>query len=279
MHEDFVTVLLEAVTKIGRLRGKLVLVKIGGNVLGNETSKTMFAKSIVFLKYFGMKPLVVHGGGPEITALMEKLGMKPVFKNGFRVTDEKTMEIVEMVLNKTNKDLVAAINVHENLAIGICGKDGNLLICEKDTQHGDIGYVGRVKSVNGELVWKLLDMGYIPVIAPIGVDENGTSYNVNADVAAAQIAIALKAETVIFMTDVDGVVKDGKVLPSINVEEAMKLIEEGTVKGGMIPKLLCAVEAVKNGVKSAHIVNGNEPRSLLGTLLDVSAVGTIITSC
>jgi acetylglutamate kinase len=255
-----------------------VLVKIGGNVLSNEFSKDFFAKSIAFLHFVGIKTLIVHGGGPEITTLMEKLGMKPTFKNGYRVTDEQTMEFVEMVLNKINKDLVATLNLSGVKAIGICGKDVNFLIAEKDMQYGDIGYVGKVKRINEDLMKWLFEAGYVPVIAPIGVGEDGTTYNLNADVAAAQIAIALKVEMIIFMTDVDGVMKGGQLVSQLDVEQALKLIQEGVVKAGMVPKLSCAVEAVKNNVKSARIINGNDPTALLATLFASRPFGTIVTS-
>ncbi|KUK02170.1 MAG: Acetylglutamate kinase [Thermotoga sp. 50_1627] len=279
MGQDLVNNLFELLLHIRQLKNKVLLVKVGGNVLANQISKDFFTKSMAFLNCVGIKTLVVHGGGPEITALMEKLGMKPTFKNGYRVTDEKTLEIVEMVLNKMNKDLVVALNFHGAMAIGICGKDVNLLVAEKDTQYGDIGYVGRVKNVNTELLRQLLEAGYVPVIAPIGVGEDGTGYNLNADVAAAQIAIALKAEILIFMSDVDGVMKDGQIVPQLDVEEASKLIQEGVVRAGMIPKLQCAIQAVKNGVRQAHIINGNDPNALLEILLTPYTVGTTITGC
>jgi len=278
MGQDVVNSLFEVLPYLKRLHGKTVLVKIGGNVLSNEFSKDFFAKSIAFLHFVGIKTLIVHGGGPEITTLMEKLGMKPTFKNGYRVTDEQTMEVVEMVLNKINKDLVATLNLSGVKAIGICGKDVNFLIAEKDMQYGDIGYVGKVKRINEDLMKWLFEAGYVPVIAPIGVGEDGTTYNLNADVAAAQIAIALKVEMIIFMTDVDGVMKGGQLVSQLDVEQALKLIQEGVVKAGMVPKLSCAVEAVKNNVKSARIINGNDPTALLATLFASRPFGTIVTS-
>lgn len=278
MGQDVVNSLFEVLPYLKRLHGKTVLVKIGGNVLSNEFSKDFFAKSIAFLHFVGIKTLIVHGGGPEITTLMEKLGMKPTFKNGYRVTDEQTMEFVEMVLNKINKDLVATLNLSGVKAIGICGKDVNFLIAEKDMQYGDIGYVGKVKRINEDLMKWLFEAGYVPVIAPIGVGEDGTTYNLNADVAAAQIAIALKVEMIIFMTDVDGVMKGGQLVSQLDVEQALKLIQEGVVKAGMVPKLSCAVEAVKNNVKSARIINGNDPTALLATLFASRPFGTIVTS-
>lgn len=278
MGQDVVNSLFEVLPYLKQLHGKTVLVKIGGNVLSNEFSKDFFAKSIAFLHFVGIKTLIVHGGGPEITTLMEKLGMKPTFKNGYRVTDEQTMEVVEMVLNKINKDLVATLNLSGVKAIGICGKDVNFLIAEKDMQYGDIGYVGKVKRINEDLMKWLFEAGYVPVIAPIGVGEDGTTYNLNADVAAAQIAIALKVEMIIFMTDVDGVMKGGQLVSQLDVEQALKLIQEGVVKAGMVPKLSCAVEAVKNNVKSARIINGNDPTALLATLFASRPFGTIVTS-
>jgi len=278
MGQDVVNSLFEVLPYLKQLHGKTVLVKIGGNVLSNEFSKDFFAKSIAFLHFVGIKTLIVHGGGPEITTLMEKLGMKPTFNNGYRVTDEQTMEFVEMVLNKINKDLVATLNLSGVKAIGICGKDVNFLIAEKDMRYGDIGYVGKVKRINEDLMKWLFEAGYVPVIAPIGVGEDSTTYNLNADVAAAQIAIALKVEMIIFMTDVDGVMKGGQLVSQLDVEQALKLIQEGVVKAGMVPKLSCAVEAVKNNVKSARIINGNDPTALLATLFASRPFGTIVTS-
>ncbi|WP_241240744.1 acetylglutamate kinase [Thermotoga sp. Ku-13t] len=260
-----------------RLSGKVLVVKVGGNVLSNDVSKSAFVKDIAFLTQLGIRPLIVHGGGPEITAMMEKLGMKPIFKQGYRVTDEETLKIVEMVLNKTNKDLVSALNIAGVMAVGLCGKDANFMIAEKDTTYGDIGYVGKVKRVNDKIIQLLFESDYVPVIAPIGVGEDGTAYNLNADVAAAQVAIALSAEMVIFMTDIEGVVKDGHVIPQLNVDEALKLIKDGTVKSGMVPKLQYAIEAVKGCVKSAHIINGKDPHSLLIKLFVSERIGTTIT--
>ncbi|MGB9789508.1 MAG: acetylglutamate kinase [Thermotoga caldifontis] len=277
MDENVMNVLMKAIDASAHLSGKVLVVKVGGNVLTDEVSKDAFVKDIAFLTRLGIRPLIVHGGGPEITAMMEKLGMKPIFKHGYRVTDEETLKIVEMVLNKTNKDLVVALNLSGVMAVGLCGKDANFLIAEKDTTYGDIGYVGRVKRVNDKIIQLLFESDYVPVIAPIGVGEDGTAYNLNADVVAAQVAIALNAETVIFMTDIDGVMREGRVIPQLKVDEALKLIEDGTVKSGMVPKLQYAIEAVKGGVKSAHIINGKEPHALLIKLFVSQRIGTTIT--
>lgn len=277
MKRETVQVLLEALPYIKEFHGKTFVIKFGGSAMKNENAKEAFIKDLVLLKYTGINPVIVHGGGSEISSLMNQLGIEPVFKNGYRITDEKTMEIVEMVLvGKVNKDIVMNINLHGGKAIGVCGKDGELLLAEKEAKYGDIGYVGKVKKVDTTLIKGLLVEGYIPVIAPIGFGEDGISYNINADIVAAEIAKSLEVEKLVLLTDVDGVFKDGKLLPILSSKEAEDLIEKNIVKGGMIPKLQCAISAVNSGVKSVHIINGGVEHALLLEIFSKEGIGTMI---
>jgi len=275
--EKMASVLLEALPYIREFYGKVFVIKFGGSNLKLNGSKEAFIQDIILLKYTGIKPVVVHGGGPEITNLMKQLGVEPTFKNGYRVTDEKTMEIVEMVLvGKINKDLVMNLNLHGGKAVGLSGKDAQLIVAERETKYGDIGLVGRIKKVNPEILLTLIANDYIPVIAPVGFGEDGLSYNINADIVAAEIAKSLGAEKLILLTDVDGVLKDGKVISELTVEEAEKLIEDGVVTGGMIPKLECAVAALTGGVKAVHIINGGVEHAILLEVFSREGIGTMI---
>lgn len=268
--------LFEILPYLKEFHAKSFVIKIGGNVLKNDDSKKSFAQSVVLLKHMGMNPIVVHGGGPEITHLMNQLGMKAAFHNGYRVTDEKTMEIVEMVLSKLNKDIASCITAQGVKAIGLSGKDASLLIAKKDLSNGDIGYVGTIEKVNTQLIQILVEKNYIPVIAPIGSGEDGKSYNINADIAAAEIAKSICAEKLILLTDVDGVFQDGKLISYLTVQSAQAMIDNKVVEGGMIPKIQCAIFALKGGVKSVHIINGNSPISLLAEIFTLEGVGTMI---
>lgn len=275
--EKMASVLLEALPYIREFYGKVFVIKFGGSNLKFNGSKEAFIQDIILLKYTGIKPVVVHGGGPEITNLMKQLGVEPTFKNGYRVTDEKTMEIVEMVLvGKINKDLVMNLNLHGGKAVGLSGKDAQLIVAERETKYGDIGLVGKIKKVNPEILLTLIANDYIPVIAPVGFGEDGLSYNINADIAAAEIAKSLGAEKLILLTDVDGVLKDGKVISELTVEEAEKLIEDGVVTGGMIPKLECAVSALIGGVNAVHIINGGVEHAILLEVFSREGIGTMI---
>lgn len=275
--EKMASVLLEALPYIREFYGKVFVIKFGGSNLKFNGSKEAFIQDIILLKYTGIKPVVVHGGGPEITNLMKRLGVEPTFKNGYRVTDEKTMEIVEMVLvGKINKDLVMNLNLHGGKAVGLSGKDAQLIVAERETKYGDIGLVGKIKKVNPEILLTLIANDYIPVIAPIGFGEDGLSYNINADIAAAEIAKSLGAEKLILLTDVDGVLKDGKVISELTVEEVEKLIEDGVVTGGMIPKLECAVAALMGGVNAVHIINGGVEHAILLEVFSREGIGTMI---
>lgn len=279
MKDEFkrAQILLEAFPYIKEFHGRTVVIKYGGSAMTNPRAKEAFIQDVVLLKYVGMKPVIVHGGGPEINKLMSRLGMKPVFKNGLRVTDEATMEVVEMVLvGKLNKDIVTWINLHGGKSIGLCGKDAATLVAERETRYGDIGYVGKIVHVNTEVVDLLLDADYIPVIAPVAVGENGATYNVNADTAAAKIAENLKAEKLVLLTDVDGVMKDGKLISLMNLEEAKNFIEEKVVEGGMIPKLQCAISALEAGVRSVHIINGGIEHALILEIFSDEGIGTMV---
>ena len=278
-RNEMVKVLLEALPYIKKFYGKIVVIKYGGSSMMSEDLKDSFLQDVVLLKYTGMKPVLVHGGGPEINILMERLDMKPVFKDGFRVTDEKTMEVVEMVLaGKINKDIVSKINSKGGSAIGLCGKDGNLLVAEKDLSRGDIGFVGRIVKVNAELLKSIIDSGFIPVIAPIASDEEGIDYNVNADNAAAEIASALKAEKLIYLTDVDGVMRNGELLPLMDLKMAKEILRDGTLKGGMIPKVEYSISAMEKGVKTVHIINGTITHAVLLEIFSDEGIGTMIIS-
>jgi len=271
-------ILLEALPYIRKFHGKVVVIKYGGSAMRTPKAQDAFIEDVILLKYTGMKPVVVHGGGPEISQMMKKLKIEPVFKNGLRVTDEKTLEVVEMVLaGKINKNIVAAMNQKGGKAVGLSGKDDNLILAERETVHGDIGYVGRIVKINPELLFSLLNGGYIPIVAPVASGLNGETFNVNADTAAAEIAVALNAEKLILLTDVDGVMKDGKLLSVLTVSEVKELLGDGTVTGGMIPKLQCAVNAIENGVHSVHIINGSLPHVLLLEIFSDEGVGTMIT--
>ncbi|MGJ8455095.1 acetylglutamate kinase [Pseudothermotoga sp. U03pept] len=269
-------VLFEILPFLREFHNRIFVIKIGGNVVKNEDSKKLFAKSVVLLKYMGIKPVVVHGGGPEITQMMNQLGMKVAFSNGYRVTDEKTMHVVEMVLGKMNKEIVTSLNNEGAKAVGISGKDASFLFTSKDLSNGDIGYVGKIEKVDTELVEVLLSKDYIPVIAPIGFGEEGRSYNINADTAAAEIAKSLCAEKLLLLTDVDGVLKDGKLISYLTVRDAQLLLEEKVVEGGMIPKIQCAIDALRSNVRSVHIINGNDHLSLLLEVFTLEGVGTMI---
>ena len=282
-------ILLEALPYIREFYGKTVVVKYGGHAMVDQALKESFAKDIVLMKYIGINPIVVHGGGPQIGETMKKMGKKPKFIDGLRVTDSETMDIVEMVLGgKVNKEIVALINKHGGAAVGLTGKDGLLFFAKKlylernapQTQAPeviDLGHVGEVVRVDPSILDILARERFIPVIAPIGVDENGITYNINADWVAAKIAGAAKAERLIYMTDVDGV-KDsqGSLISSLKAELAEKMIENGTVSGGMIPKIRAGISALEEGVRKVHIVNGTIPHCIILELFTDSGIGTEI---
>lgn len=284
------SVLVEALPYIKRFYGKMVVIKYGGNAMVNEEYKDAIMKDIVLMKYVGMKPIVVHGGGPAINEMLERVGKKSRFVNGLRITDEETMEIAQMVLaGKINKEIVTLINKHGAKAVGLCGKDSGLLRVEKQfaevkegtgTTQVDIGLVGEVMEVDTEILDVLTDKGFIPVIAPIGTGPGGQSYNVNADYAASAIAGALMADKFVLLTDVEGIMDtrngEEKLISTINREEAELLMEEGVITGGMIPKVQCCLQALDSGVERIHIINGTVMHSQLLEIFTESGIGTMI---
>ncbi len=280
---DIAHVLTEALPYIRRFGGKTIVIKYGGNAMEDESLKSSFARDVVLMKLVGLNPVVVHGGGPQIDELLARLGKGREFINGLRVTDAETMKVVEMVLGgAVNKEIVALINQHGGRAIGVTGKDDGLIRARKlgTLQNGkpvDLGFVGEVAAVRPEVIKHLEDGGFIPVIAPIGVDEQGQSYNINADLVAGKIATVLKAEKLILLTNTAGVLDaNNKVLTGLTYQQVDALIADGTIHGGMLPKISCALDAVKSGVKSAHIIDGRVQHAVLLELFTDEGVGTLI---
>ena len=274
-------VLIEALPYIQRFNRKIIVVKYGGSAMVDENLKKQVIQDVTLLKLVGFKPIIVHGGGKEISKWVEKTGMKPEFVNGLRKTDEPTMEIAEMVLNRVNKSLVQMVSELGVQAVGISGKDGGLLKVEKKYSQGqDIGFVGDVKEVNPKIIYDLLDGDFLPIICPIGYDDNFDTYNINADDAACAIAKALKAEKLAFLTDIEGVYRDfedkSSLISELTASEAKKLIEQGIAGGGMIPKLNNCIDAVENGVSRVHILDGRIAHCLLLEIFTNKGIGTAI---
>lgn len=281
-------VLMEALPYIKRFTNTTIVIKYGGHAMADERLKESFAQDIVLLKYIGLNPVIVHGGGPQINETLKKYGIVSEFVRGMRVTDAPTMAVVEMVLvGQVNKEVVGLINRHGGRAVGLCGKDGELLISKKLLQEVagedgvieslDLGFVGDVVTVNRELIETLERARFIPVIAPVGVGIDGQSYNINADVVAGRVAAALGAEKLILLTDVQGVKnKDGQLLTSIPVAQMQDLITDGTIAGGMIPKVECCAEALAGGVKKAHIIDGRVEHAVLLEIFTDTGIGTEI---
>ena len=279
-------VLMEALPYIRRFYGKTFVVKYGGNAMVDEELKTSFAQDVVLLKYVGINPVVVHGGGPQIDQTLEKMGIARQFVRGMRVTDQETMDIVEMVLvGKINKEIVNLINQHGGMAVGLSGKDGNLIQARKMSltvaadgeppEIIDIGQVGEIVGINPTIINSLDENKFIPVIAPVGVGEHGETYNINADLVAGQVAEALGAEKLILLTDVEGVKdKKGELLSTLKINQARKLIQEGIVGEGMIPKVECCIEALKGGVGKTHIIDGRVKHAVLLKIFTKEGVGT-----
>ena len=272
-------ILTQALPYIRRYNGKIVVVKYGGNAMINETLKMQVMEDIVLLWLVGVKVVLVHGGGPEISELMEKLGKQPVFVDGLRVTDKETVDIVQMVLaGKVNKTLVNLLESRGGKAMGISGIDGRLI--EAEMKNEKLGYVGNIKKIHIKPVTDLLEKGYIPVISTVGCDRNGNTYNINGDTAAARIAGALGAERLIMMTDIAGILRDkddpSTLIPEITVAEAATLREEGVISGGMIPKVECCVEAIRSGVENVIIMDGRVSHSILMELLTDEGAGTMV---
>ena len=276
-------ILIEALPYIQRLWGKTIVIKYGGNAMKNEDLTHKILEDVTLLKYVGINPILVHGGGPEINAMLKRVGVESSFHNGLRITDAATMEVVQMVLaGKLNKNIVSDIGRLGGKAIGLCGKDAELIKVKKKPPLADgvdLGFVGDIVSINTKLLNALCQDEYIPVISSVGTDENGDSYNINADTAAAAIATALKAEKLIFLTDIDGVRADpedpASLFPILTVEHAKALIEDGTISGGMIPKVTACTEAVENGVRRVHILNGTIPHPIILEIFTDRGIGTM----
>ena len=278
---DKAEVLIEALPYIQRFNRKIVVVKYGGSAMLDDELKKNVIKDVVLLKLVGFKPIIVHGGGKEISRWVGKVGMEPKFINGLRVTDKDTMEIAEMVLAKVNKELVAMVESLGVNAVGISGKDGGLLKCrKKQTEGGDIGFVGEVTKVEPKILEDLLEKDFLPIIFQVGYDDNFATYNINADDAACAIAEAVHAEKLAFLSDIEGVYKDkddpSSLISELHVDEAQKLIDDGYVGGGMIPKLKNCIDAIEEGVKRVHILDGRIPHSLLLEIFTNKGIGTAI---
>jgi len=287
--QNIAHVLTEAMPYIRRFRGKTVVIKYGGNAMVDENLKSGFARDIVLMRLVGINPVVVHGGGPQIGRVLEKIGKQSEFVQGMRVTDSETMDVVEMVLGGlVNKDIVSLITGHGGRAVGLTGKDGDLIRARKLTltrdaseldvpEIIDIGHVGEVASIDAAVVDMMVAGGFIPVIAPIGVGEDGCSYNINADLVAGRVAEVLGAEKLILLTNTTGLLdKEGKLLTGLSALEVDALIDDGTIHGGMLPKIRCALSAVKSGVRSAHIIDGRVEHAVLVELFTDEGVGTLI---
>lgn len=281
-------ILIEALPYIQSLAGKTVVIKYGGNAMINEELKSSVMDDITLLKYVGINPVLVHGGGPDISDMLVKMGIKSRFEKGLRVTDRQTMEIAQMVLiGKTNKEIVAALGKKGAKAIGICGIDGHLIECEKLTADAygnpvDVGFVGKITKINTKVLTMLASDEFIPVVAPIGVGQDGQSYNINADTVASEIAAALKAEKLMTLTDVEGVkesLPDGtsKVIPVLTEKDIHDMIASEVISGGMIPKVLGCLDTINRGVGRAHIIDGRIPHSLLLEIFTGRGIGTMIT--
>ncbi|MDI1229933.1 MAG: acetylglutamate kinase [Methylobacter sp.] len=284
-------VLIEALPYIQRFKGKTIVVKFGGNAMIDEELKHSFARDIVLMKLVGLNPIVVHGGGPQIGQLLEKLGKTTGFVDGMRITDSETMDVVEMVLGGlVNKEIVNLINMHGGKAVGLTGKDGNFIRAKKlhltprEALPGalapeiiDLGHVGEVSSIDPAVLDMLGSSDFIPVIAPIGVGEDGHSYNINADLVAGKIAEQLKAEKLILLTNIPGILdKQGALLTGLSIKKTEELIADGTISGGMIPKTRCATDAIKGGVTSVHIIDGRVDHAVLLELFTDQGVGTLL---
>jgi acetylglutamate kinase len=279
---DRVQVLSEALPYLQAFAGRTIVVKYGGAAMKDDTLKEDVIRDIVLLSYVGMRPIVVHGGGPEINIWLEKLGIEPQFKNGLRVTDAQTMDVVEMVLvGRVNKELVSLINSAGGKAVGLCGQDGSLIEARPQGPDG-IGFVGEVHSIDIGLILTLVEKGYIPVISSVAADESGQAHNINADTVAGEIAAALGAEKLILLTDTAGILRNyhdpSTLIYRLDIQEARELIAEGVVSGGMIPKVNCCVRSLAQGVRAAHIIDGRIPHSLLLEIFSDSGIGSMIVA-
>ncbi len=280
---DKAEVLIEALPYIQRFNRRVIVVKYGGSAMVDDTLKEQVIQDVTLLKLVGFKPIIVHGGGKEISKWVSKAGMKPQFVNGLRVTDAETMELAEMVLGKVNKNLVQLVESIGVRAIGISGKDGNLLNVKKKLADGeDIGFVGEVKSVKAEVLYDLLEKDFLPIVAPVGMDDDYNTYNINADDAACAIAKSMCAEKLAFLTDIEGVYKDpedpGTLISELKISEARELMNEGYIGGGMLPKLHNCIDAIEHGVSRVHILDGRIPHCLLLEIFTHKGIGTAIVN-
>ena len=272
-------ILIEALPYIQKFNETVVVIKYGGSAMTDEKIKQSVIGDISFMKMVGIKPIVIHGGGPFINEALKKSNIAPKFKNGLRVTDKNTIEIAESVLSgNINKSIVSDFQKHGMQACGISGKDGKLIVAKKSDEN--IGYVGEIEKINPKIINTLIDNGFVPVISPIGTDEDGNTYNINADYAANELAIALKANKLVFLTDIDGLLEDENdnksLISRINVKIINEMTKSGQIKGGMIPKIKSCKKAIENGVKSVHIINGNIKHALLLEIYTNEGIGTII---
>jgi acetylglutamate kinase len=279
--EEKAAVLAEALPYIRRFWDKVVVVKYGGHAMTDPALARLFAQDIVLMRSVGMRPVVVHGGGPQIGALMGRLGKQPEFRDGLRITDAETLDIARMVLvGKVNRDIVAAINVHAPLAVGMSGEDAGLITASPRAP--ELGFVGDVDTVDATVLDRVLSQGLIPVVATIGADDSGQAYNINADTAAGAVAEALRAEKLVYLTDVEGLRKDpanpDTVMGSVSVAELDAALGDGSIEGGMIPKARSCVQAVRDGVGRAHILDGRVPHALLLEVFTPEGIGTMVTA-
>ena len=277
-------ILIEAIPYIRRFAGETVVIKYGGSAMVDERLKRSVIKDVAMLKYLGLNPIIVHGGGKEITATLDRMGKETVFVDGLRVTDQETAGVAEMVLSGSiGKSLVENLESVGIRACGINGKDGHTLMARKkiDSKGRDLGFVGEIESVDPTLIDTLIGAGFVPVISPVGVDAFSQTYNVNADSAASSIAGALNAQKLVFMTDVEGILRDKddprSIIRRMNAREAVELIADGTIKGGMIPKVECCLDAIGKGVKSVHVLDGRLPHSILLEIFTAEGIGTMLT--
>jgi acetylglutamate kinase len=290
MDSNVADILIEALPYIRRFYGMTLVIKYGGHAMVDEQLKDAFARDITLMKFTGLNPVVVHGGGPQINSVLDRMGIHSRFVKGMRLTDEATMDVVEMVLGgKVNKGIVAQINQQGGRAVGLSGKDGGLIRArklhivyqedkDKPPEIIDPGLVGEVTHINPDIINTLTQQGFIPIIAPVGGGESGETYNINADLVASSIAVALSAGRLILLTDVDGVLDDsGALISSISAESINQMVEEKTISGGMIPKIECALKALKNGVGKVHIINGKKRHALLLELFTDKGIGTEVT--
>lgn len=275
-------VLVEALPYIKKFSGKTVVIKYGGHAMLNSELKQAVMTDLVLMKFVGINPVVVHGGGPDITGMLKRLGIESQFIGGLRVTDSSTMEVVEMVLGKLNKEIVSLINQLGGRGIGLSGKDANLITAAKKLgkDQADIGFVGEVEKINPQLLKTVIEEGYIPVISPVGAGPEGETYNINGDTAAGALATALQADKLIILTDVEGILADRhnkeSLLSIIQTKEIPALIEQGVIQGGMIPKVECCVKAIQSGVNTTHILDGRVPHSILLEVFTDQGIGTMV---